>query len=150
MGLVKGLVLGLAIGAGVQLVLGWPVTPDLSGYLLAMGTGATAGVLAGRPPWRREAWLEGVLKAFVGLGLGLLVHWLGDTFAARSLPLALFGAPEGTPWTHVPMLYAPLVATLYGAMVELDNTPSDRPGSGSGTADAQAPTIPAQSSTWDA
>jgi hypothetical protein len=49
-GLFKGLVLGGLVGAGVHLGLGWTRTAGVLAYLLAMGTGATVGLLAGRPP----------------------------------------------------------------------------------------------------
>lgn len=148
-GLLKGLGLGLGVGVIVHFGLGWTVTGGLAGYLLAMGTGATAGVLAGRPPWKRAAWLEGVLKAVVGLGLGLLLFWLADRFASGALPFGLLGAPEGAPWNHLPLLYAPIIATLYGVLVEIDNTPEiPKPGR-SGPPDAEAPTIASDSETWE-
>jgi hypothetical protein len=125
-GLLKGLVLGGAVGAVFHFALGWPVTPGWSGYLIAMGTGATAGTLAGRPPWRREAWLEGIVKATVGLAVGLGLHWLARRFLAGGIPLALGDAPEGTPWTDLPLLFAPAVGAVFGTLVELDNT-SERP-----------------------
>jgi hypothetical protein len=126
-GFVKGWALGLLVGAIFHFALGWPVTPGLSGYLIAMGAGATAGIVAGRPPWQREAWLEGALKAVVGLLLGLGLHWLARTYAPWQLPFELLGAPEGTPWTDAPLLYAPVVAAFYGALVELDNAPGAAP-----------------------
>lgn len=149
LGLLKGLVLGAALGGLVHFGLRWPVTPGLAGYLLAMGTGATAGVLAGRPPWRREAWLEGALKAFVGLGFGLLLYWLASRFLSAPLPFDLLGTPRTTPWIHRPILYAPIVSMLYGALVELDNTPPAKPGSGPGTVDPEVPTVGGGSQTWD-
>jgi hypothetical protein len=128
LGIVKGLALGVLVGAIFHFALGWAMAPGLSGYLIAMGTGATAGIVAGRPPWRREAWLEGALKAVVGLLLGLGLHWLARTYAAWALPFDLWGVPEGTPWTDAPLLYAPVVAAFYGALVELDNAPGAAPG----------------------
>jgi hypothetical protein len=105
-----------------------------------MGTGATAGIIAGRPPWRREAWLEGLLKAVVGLALGLGLYWLARRFLAAPMPFGLLGAPEGTAWTDLPLLYAPAVGALYGGLVELDNTPGGRAGSAAKT--ATRPTAP--------
>lgn len=121
-GLLKGLVVGGAIGAIFQLALRWCPTSEWLGYLIAMGTGATAGLLAGRPPWAQEAWIEGVLKAVFGLGIGALLFWLGVRFANFTVPFAFAHAPQGTPWTEVPLLYAPPIAALYGAIIELDNT----------------------------
>lgn len=145
LGLMKGFLLGVAIGAVVHFGFEWRVTPGLSGYLIAMGTGATAGVIAGRPPWRREAWLEGILKAFVGLGVALGLYWLGIRFLTASVPFGLLGAPKGVPWMELPLLYAPVVAALYGALVELDNTPA-KPAGGS---EAGAPPTPFDGPRWE-
>lgn len=127
-GLLKGLVLGGLVGAGVHLGLGWTRTQDVIAYLLAMGTGATVGLLAGKPPWAREAWLESLLRAVGGLVVGSLLYFLAVRFASAPIPLdAGPGAPVGTPWVELPLLYALGVGAIYGALVELDHTP-DRPG----------------------
>ena len=122
-GFLKGLVTGAAVGAVFQLGLGWAETPGLLGYLLAMGAGATAGIIAGTPPWRAEAWLESVLKGLFGVGVGALLYWLASSFAAVEVPFALAGADAGSRWTAIPLLFAPIIAALYSAVVELDNTP---------------------------
>jgi hypothetical protein len=122
LGFLKGLVVGLAVGAAFQLGLGWAETGGLLGYLLAMGTGATAGILAGAPPWRAEAWIESVLKGVFGVGVGALLYWVASSFLGFGVPVALAGADAGTPWPTVPLVFAPLVAGVYGAIVELDNT----------------------------
>lgn len=122
-GFLKGLVVGALVGVAFQVGLGWVETPGLLGYLLAMGTGATAGILAGTPPWRAEAWIEAVLKAVFGVGVGALLYWLATSFLSFGLPFALLGAGDGTAWPAVPLVFAPLVAGVYGAIVELDNTP---------------------------
>ncbi len=138
-GLLKGLVAGAAIGTLFQVALGWSTTAGLLGYLIAMGTGATAGILSGRPPWAQEAWIESVLKALVGLGLGALFYWLAVRFANVALPFAVVHAPRGTPWTSVPLLYAPPIAGIYGAFIELDNTGSaGKGGAKKGKAKAKA------------
>jgi ABC-type dipeptide/oligopeptide/nickel transport system permease component len=140
-GLLKGLVLGIALGAGVQVGLGWAVTVGLIGFLLAMAVGSIAGVLAGKPPWRTEAWIETVLKGVAGIGVGALIFWLASlvTFA---LPFEIFGAPEGSAWNTLPLLYMPLIAAVFGSLVELDNTPdesADSAGSSSRAKKVRAP-----------
>lgn len=124
-GLLKGVVVGGAVGAGLHFGLGWTAASGLLGYLLAMGVGGTAGVLAGRPPWQHEAWVEGVLKAVVGVGVGALLYWLGSSFAPFDVPFVLPGAKETVPWTDSPLVLAPVVAGIYAALVELDNTDGD-------------------------
>jgi len=121
-GLIKGLLVGAAVGAGFQIGLGWGDTAGLLGYLLAMGAGATAGILAGTPPWKAEAWIEAVLKGLFGVGVGAGLYWVGSSFLAFEVPFALPGSQAGVAWTHMPLLYASVVGGFYGAFVELDNT----------------------------
>lgn len=121
-GLLKGIAVGTAIGAAFQLGLGWATVSGLLGFLIAMGTGATAGVLVGKPPWKQDGWIEGVLKAVFGVGVGALVYWLSSSYGKFDVPFAIGEAPAGTDWTTVPLLFAPIVAALYGALVEVDNT----------------------------
>ncbi len=124
-GLIKGLVIGGAIGAAFHFGLGLPVLAGLGGYLVAMTAGATAGVLNGKPPWRQAIWIESVLKAVFGLGVGALAFWAASKYAPFALPFELPGVEAGTPWTSLPLLSAPAVAALYGAFIELDNTDED-------------------------
>jgi hypothetical protein len=119
LGFLKGLIVGAGVGAAFQLGLAWTL-PGLAGYLAAMGTGATAGVLAGRPPWKHDAWIESLLKAVAGLGVGALVYWL-TSYVDAPIPLDLPGAIAGTPWRAVPLVALPLVGAVFGTLVELDN-----------------------------
>lgn len=121
-GVLKGLLLGAAIGAGLHFGLGWTTATGLLAYLLAMGAGATAGLIGGRPPWRQDTWIESVLKAVAGLGVGALLYWITSTWAAFELPFAIPDVAAGTPWTSVPMLVTTAVALVFGTLVELDNT----------------------------
>lgn len=137
-GLLKGLAIGGGLGAALHLGLGWTTTPGLLGYLLAMGTGATAGILAGKPPWRHQAWIEALLKAVAGVAVGALMYWLATDFGAFGLPFDLLGVPSGTPWPELPLLYIPLVAAIFGSLVELDNTGDDADeGAGKGGSQAK-------------
>lgn len=120
-GLLKGLVVGAALGAGFQLGLRWGETTGLLGFLLAMGIGATAGILCGKAPWRAEAWIEAVLKGVFGVGIAALVYWIGTSYLPWSVPFALPYAASGTEWTSMPLLYAPVIGALFGMVVELDN-----------------------------
>ena len=126
-GLVKGLLVGLVVGAGVQAGLRW-TTPGLLGYLLAAATGASAGLFCGKPPWRQEAWLEGVLKAVAGALVGAGAFW-GLSYLSFGLGFDLLGAGANVPWNEQPLLFAPLIAGVFGSAVELDNTPSAPSGS---------------------
>lgn len=121
LGLLKGLIIGGAIGAGLQYGLAWTDASGLLGFLIAMGAAGTTGVFAGRPPWQEGAWIEASLKGMVGVAAGALAYW-GLTYVPESIQV---------PWpqlagTHaldaLPALFAPAIAGVYGALVELDNT----------------------------
>lgn len=120
-GLLKGLAIGGAIGAGVHYGLGWVPLSGLLGFLLAMGAGGTTGIFAGRPPWQEGAWIEAVLKGMVGVGLGALAYW-GIAQAPWLVPFP--GVDEPATLAGLPLVFLPAVAGVYGALVELDNTKS--------------------------
>ncbi|MCS6798373.1 MAG: hypothetical protein NZ898_07570 [Myxococcota bacterium] len=122
LGLVKGLLIGATLGAALQLGLRWPLS-GLLGWLAAMGTGATAGILAGRPPWQQDAWFESVLKALGGIGFGALAYW-GAGYVSGSFPFSLPEVDPHTPWREIPLVSLPAIAALFGAIVELDHNES--------------------------
>lgn len=124
-GLLKGLLIGGAIGAGLTYGLHWSVAVGgILGFLLAMGAAGTTGVFAGRPPWQEGAWIESLLKGLFGVGVGALVYWLGSTYAAGpAIPLP--GLADAAPWPGLPVVFLPVIAGVYGSLVELDNTGDD-------------------------
>lgn len=117
-GFLKGLILGVAVGVGVELGLHWP-TPSgqLLAYLFAMGVGGTAGVFGGRAPWKEGAWLEALLKMIFGVGIAALLYWLASRYVPLSIPW--MGGPR--PWTSIPPLYLGPIGALFGALVEIDH-----------------------------
>lgn len=127
-GLLKGLVIGGAIGAGVHFGLGLPAVGLLLGYLVAMAAVATAAVLAGKAPWREGAWIEALLKGLAGVGVGALFYFLAMRFGSFSLPFALPGTVTGAAWPTLPLVFAPVFSGLVGSLVELDNTGSGAKG----------------------
>lgn len=135
LGLLKGLLIGGAIGATFQYGLGWHggVVAGLLGFLIAMGVSGTTGVFAGRPPWHEGAWIEATLKGLVGVGIGALLYWVSARWASFSVPFP--GLAESTPWTRLPAVFAPAIAAVYGSLVELDNTGD--PGKGASQAAAR-------------
>ena len=121
-GLIKGLLIGGAAGAGLQYGLpGVPVV-TLLGYLLAMGVAGTAGVFAGKAPWKEGAWIEALLKGLAGVGLGALAYF-GLNQITGSFPFP--GVAGSHTFAQLPVLFAPAIAGAYGALVELDNTGDD-------------------------
>lgn len=126
-GVIKGLLVGGAIGSALHFGLGWTTAAGLFAYLLAMGSGATAGVLAGKPPWRQQAWIESVLKSVAGLGVGALAYWGASSWLAFPLPFEIPGIASATPWTEMTLGITTATAAVFGALVELDNTDDDAP-----------------------
>lgn len=122
LGLGVGGTVGLAVAGGLHFALGLKIAAGLLMYLLAMGVGATAGVLAGKPPWRQEAWLESILKAVAGLAFGALITWLATSYVPWSLPFAALGLPTDARLAQILLVMLPLVGGLFGALVGLDNT----------------------------
>lgn len=119
LGLIKGLVIGGGIGAGLQYGLNWIDVTGLLGFLIAMGAAGTAGVFAGKAPWLEGAWIEATLKGLVGVGLGALGYW-GLTYVPFEVPFP--GLPGTHAVTALPAVFAPALAAVYGSLVELDNT----------------------------
>jgi len=119
LGLLKGLLIGGAIGAALQYGLQWTDATGLLGFLLSMGVAGTAGVFAGKAPWKDGAWIEATLKGMVGVGLGALAYW-GLGYIPLEIPF------PGLAGTHalaaLPVVFAPAIAGIYGALVELDDT----------------------------
>lgn len=122
LGLLKGLIIGGAIGAGLQYGLGWSDASGLLGFLVAMAAAGTAGVFAGKPPWQEGAWIEATLKGMVGVGLGALAYW-GLTYLRIEFPFP--GLTGQHTLASLPVVYAPGITALYGSLVELDNTGED-------------------------
>ncbi len=121
LGLIKGLVIGGAVGAGLQLGLGWTEASGLLGFLIAVGVAGTAGVFAGRPPWQEGAWIEASLKGAVGVGLGAAAYY-GLTQIPASVQIPFPSLPGTHAFDALPAVFAPAIAGVYGALVELDNS----------------------------
>ena len=131
LGLAKGLALGGAVGALVHFGLGRPSLDGILMWLLAILTSGLAAVFSGKPPWAKDGgWIEGILKAVAGLGLGALAYWLASSFLGIGVPMALGEVAAGTPWTQVPLAALPIFGGVFGAAVELDNTPEKQDAKG--------------------
>jgi hypothetical protein len=80
-GLVKGLIVGGAVGYGL-LRLGW--TSGVLAYVACAIVGAVVGVVAGRAPWKAETIWTPVLKMIVGAAIGVGLAALGTHFGPDS------------------------------------------------------------------
>jgi hypothetical protein len=124
-GLIKGLVVGGAVGYGL-LRLGW-VSPVLA-YLGCAIVGAVVGVVAGRAPWQADTIWTPVLKmvfgALVGVGLAALGVHFGPSIDVFIKPL--HAGLDTVPFRSGPIL-APIVGVLYGIFVEWDDGGAKKP-----------------------
>jgi hypothetical protein len=132
LGLLKGVLLGGGLGAAFQHGLGWVAVPSLLGYLLAIGITGTTGIVAGKAPWRKDAWIEAAVKGLVGAALGGLAYW---GLSQLTWPLPYPGLAESVPAAGLPVVFGVALAGLYGAIVELDGAR----GRGEAKAKAEAP-----------
>lgn len=123
-GLLKGLLIGAAIGCGVTFGAHWSTPNNQTlAYLLAFGAGGTTGIFGGRAPWKEGAWLEAAIKCGIGLVAGGALYWVGATYGAGRIPWP--GASSPVPWTSIPPLYLAAIGAIYGALVELDHDDGD-------------------------
>lgn len=120
-GLLKGLVIGGAIGALMHFALGVPlISAGVLSYLFFGGVAAVAGVAAGQPPWREGAWVGSILKAIFGFAIGAGIYWVGQRFL--NFPIGgLAGLPANATFAQAPLTFAPALAALFSMLIELDD-----------------------------
>jgi hypothetical protein len=118
-GLLKGGVVGAALGAGL-----WALFPQGAPaafeYLLYGLSGAAAGALCGTPPWRKGAWIGAILKGIVGFGVGIGIYVLVRNYVNVSIPLPMFAEDQQT-LSHEYFILAPIVGIIYGLLIEADD-----------------------------
>ncbi len=118
-GLVKGVVVGGALGALVVFGLGMPVFAAWAAYVAAVLSGALTGLFAGRAIWERDARIEAGLKAGVGALIGAAAMFAIRKWLNVSLDLGELG--RGTVG-QLPLASLPLISTALALFYELDNT----------------------------
>lgn len=133
LGLLKGGVVGAAIGAGA-----WKL--GITGGVLAVVTyaiiGGVVGMLCGRPPWRQDTVWTTTLKGIFGAVIGGVLFWgAGKLFGGAHLAfVSKLGVPADRPLIDVPLLLGPAIGALWGIFVEIDD---------GGSADKKAKPAPA-------
>ena len=133
LGILKGAIVGVAVGAGA-----WKL--GLGGGWIAFGAygliGALVGVVCGKPLWKQETLWTPLLKGIFGFAIGCGLYWgarklLGGT----AFPFAAaVGAPADRPLIEIPYLLGPLVGLIYGVFVEVDDGAKAPPPAAKGAA----------------
>ncbi len=121
LGLIKGAVIGAAIGYGAYAAgldsLGWPVFGLV---------GVAVGLLVGRPVWSHlrdkgsTVWVS-IIKALFGLGVGA---GLGALAGRIDLGLEVAIAGETRDLLSWPFVVGGSIGAIYGAWVEVDDSPA--------------------------
>ena len=127
-GLLKGGVVGAAIGAGAyKLGIGGGVL----GLLTYAVIGGLVGILCGKPPWRQDTFWTTALKGIFGAVVGGALFWgAGKLFGGAHVAFAArLGVPD-KPLVDLPVLLGPMIGAAWGLFVEVDD------GGSSGAKDA--------------
>lgn len=122
LGLLKGLLVGGALGAAAHALVG-PTLTGVGAYALYALVGGLAGLVAGRPAWRQGAGVAAILRGVFGLGVGVGLYALAARFLTFLVAIPGAVAPAATSGAlgQLPLFLAPLVATVYAVLVELDD-----------------------------
>jgi hypothetical protein len=122
LGLVKGLIIGGAIGYGAFQVGIW-------NWVVYGLIGAFVGLLVGKPIWSNildknaTTWVS-ILKAMFGFGVGVGIYFLVNLWKGPAFEMAFLGegAMRFQDWQP---LFGAALGAVYGAFVELDDSLDD-------------------------
>jgi len=122
LGLVKGLLVGGALGAAAHSLIDAHTLTGIGAYFFYALVGGLAGLVAGRPAWRTGAGVAAILRAVFGLGVGVGLYALAAAFlkVEVGIPGAAVGAAPAL-LVALPVFLAPMIATVYAVLVELDD-----------------------------
>ncbi|MDO9015729.1 MAG: hypothetical protein Q8S73_36105 [Deltaproteobacteria bacterium] len=127
-GILKGLILGGGMAVALYMLAHIGSVSGFWGYLLYGVLGAITGVVAGKPLWKPGAWIEALLRGVFGIAVGCGLYALGAvvlTGSAIDFTALLGSLPAGastpTQLYQQPLIMAPMFATLYASLIELDN-----------------------------
>ena len=120
LGLLKGGLIGAAIGAGA-FKLG--ITGGFLALVVYAVIGGVVGMLCGRPPWRQDTFWTTALKGIFGAVIGGALYWgAGKLFGGAHLAFVTkLGAPADRPLIDIPALLGPAIGAAWGLFVEVDD-----------------------------
>lgn len=121
LGLVWGIIVGIAIGGGgAWVALNGIGTGPVMMYLLAMAGGVLVGLLAGKPFWAKGAKIEAGLKAVFGAVASAALMAGLRSWVSFSVDLSAYGLGQGPIATN-PVIALPITATLLALLYSVDN-----------------------------
>ena len=121
LGLLKGLIIGGALGFGFT-VLTQGKAPGFLQFLLYGTIGALTGFVAGRAVWKQETIWTSVVKAVFGVLVGVGLYWVASKVLG-GIPtpsIAEAGIPASN-FASAAWLLGPAIAAAYGIFVEVDD-----------------------------
>jgi hypothetical protein len=122
LGLIKGGIVGVAVGYGAQRV---GLGAGGSAWLVYGAVGFFAGLICGKPPWRQETMWTSIIKGVFGLAVCMGLYWVAQkTLGGVNVPGAVagpLGIGDGQKLVAVPAALAPIIAVVYGVFVEVDD-----------------------------
>jgi len=124
--LLKGPVIGLALGVGAARWLGLRALGGPSQLLLGAAAGFLVGLVAGRPIWARDGKTEALLKAVAGALAGAGLSFAAGRWLTPAVDLSAFQLGVG-PLGQLSAAVLPLVATVLALFFELDNNGPSQP-----------------------
>lgn len=123
LGLLKGAVIGGAVGIGFVFLL--PQEPGLATWLSMLLAGTLVGIICGVPFWKKDQWITTIIKAIFGLGVGALANFLLDKFVSTMGQISYFVMPTGAAPLGDHWLGVAAFGALWGLLVDLDAGPGE-------------------------
>jgi hypothetical protein len=120
LGLIKGAIVGLALGYGATRL---GVASGPLAFATYAAVGFVVGLVGGKAFWRHETLWTPAIKGIVGAVICVGLYWVASKFLGGvqvALP-AMPGVPTDRPLVQLPVAVAPILAVIYGIFVEVDD-----------------------------